>query len=454
MKKIFSKIVILLVAVTMLFSLATPTLANEKDGLYNYINGNDWPEAPALGAEGAILINADTGAVVYTKNAEDKFYPASITKVLTALVVLENCENLKEELTFSYNAINDLEDGGYSYVANEGDKMTVYDALHGMLLNSSNECAYALAEHIGGSLEGFCKMMNEKAESLGAVNSHFANANGLTNSDHYTCPHDMALILRAAVANERFLEIDTKVTYKTAPTSTRPDGYACEMGHKMMHKNLEYYDSRVICGKTGFLTVAKNTLVTYAEKDGVHLICVVMRCNGGSQAYADTRALLDYGFNNFEYKDITVVTDIKQLIETIDAGRPGDVADVIFDNSAMVYYPKSKTPHLTYTVVFNEEVNDSEGDIYYLLGDMPVSSDDFTLEYAYSKPILVIRHALTNDQGNIAWYTVALLIVFVILLCFIGYLVSVRIKDKKRAKKREKKRAKKLKKELFDNPLD
>lgn len=158
----------------------------------------NWPAGPAVYAESAIVMEADTGMILYAKDMEAKNYPASITKIMTALVTLENCQ-LDEEVTYSYKATHSIEYGSSSIARTEDEILTVEESLYALMLASANECANALAEHISGSVEDFAVLMNKKAEELGCVNTHFSNANGLHDENHYTCAYDMALITKAAI---------------------------------------------------------------------------------------------------------------------------------------------------------------------------------------------------------------------------------------------------------------
>lgn len=247
---------------------------------------------PEVAAEGAVLLNAATGEVLYGKNQDQQFNPASITKVMTALVVLEHC-NLNETVTFSETATTNLESGAVALGVSAGDQLTVEQSLYGLLLKSANEIGNGLAEHVSGSVSAFADLMNAKAKELGCKNTHFANPHGLNNENHKTTPYDMALILRAAVANDTFRKIDTTTSYQF-PAIKNAAARTITMGHKMMYKTDSRYYEGIIGGKTGYTSKAGNTLVTAVERDGVRLIAVVMKAKGTH--YTDTRAMLDYGF--------------------------------------------------------------------------------------------------------------------------------------------------------------
>ncbi len=256
-----------------------------------------WPEQVAISAEGGIVMDADTGTVLYEKNIHNPYYPASITKILTALIVIENCR-LDEMVTFSHNAVFNVEEGSSNAALDVGDELTVRDCLYAMLLKSANEAANALAEHTAGSIEAFSQLMNEKAASLGCTDSHFSNPSGLNDPDHYTSAYDMALIARAAFQNDIFVEIDSTLYYDLPPTKRNPEGLRIYPGHRMLRKNSTLYYPGIIGGKTGYTSLAGNTLVTCAERDGLKLICVVL--NGHSTHYTDTTAMLNWAFKNFK----------------------------------------------------------------------------------------------------------------------------------------------------------
>ena len=247
---------------------------------------------PEIQAQGAVLMDAATGNLLYSKEAETKFYPASITKLMTALLVAEKC-SLDDTVTFSKTAVTNLESGAVTLGLVEGDKLTVRQSLYGLLLKSANEVANGLAEHTAGSISKFADMMNARAKELGCTNTNFVNPNGLNNSNHYTTPHDMALIARAAFQNGTVSKIASTLSYQI-PATQKAAARTISLGHKMLYPNDARYYQGVIGGKTGYTSLAGNTLVTCAERDSVRLIAVIMKSK--STQYTDTSALLDYGF--------------------------------------------------------------------------------------------------------------------------------------------------------------
>lgn len=273
-----------------------PSQGNAGGGLFpgntGAVNTPSIPQ-PVIASEGAVLMDAATGNLLFSKNGDTRFYPASITKLMTALLVAENC-GLDDKVKFSSTATTNLESGAVSINMTAGDVMTVRQCLYALLLKSANEVANALAEHVAGSNAKFADMMNAKAASLGCTNTHFTNPHGLNDPNHYTTPHDMALIARAAFQNDIVKTVASTLTYTLPPTIKNPSGLTVTMGHKMLNpKDARYYPG-IVGGKTGYTSKAGNTLVTVAQRDGVRLIAVVMKSK--STHYTDTKALLDYGF--------------------------------------------------------------------------------------------------------------------------------------------------------------
>lgn len=300
-----------------------------------------WPDNVSISAEGGILLDANSGAVLYGKSIHVPYYPASITKILTALIVLENC-NMDDIVTFSHNAVYNVETDSSNANLEEGDQLTVRDCLYAMMLKSANEVANALAEHTAGSIDAFAAMMNAKAVSLGCTDSHFNNPSGLNDPEHYTSAYDMALIAQAAFQNETFVTIDSTLYYDLPPTKRNPDGLRVYPGHRMLKKNMSQYYPGIIGGKTGYTSLAGNTLVTCAERDGMKLIAVVL--NGHQTHYTDTKSLLDFGFANFRSVNVADVDTTYSSIsnDMTIAGLPTtDLSILHVQDSCRVTLPKS-----------------------------------------------------------------------------------------------------------------
>ena len=287
-----------------------------------------WPEGCYVASEGACVIDADSGVVLYGKNETSAFYPASITKVMTAILTLENCEDLTEMVTFSREAVTIEEENSTIIGASEGDSLTVIDCLYSLLFQSANEVANALAEHVGAKHpelkeEGetdrdvFVKMMNQRAAEIGCVNTHFNNPSGLTDPEHYTSPYDMCLIMAEACENETFVDIESHTYWTHAPIKRYPDPNdpwnTVYPKHSMLKRNSDRYYEGAFAGKTGYTSSAGNTLVTACERNGMRLVATVMDAHNNH--YNDTKRLFDYGYDNFESLYVSDYDDTASLVE-------------------------------------------------------------------------------------------------------------------------------------------
>ena len=253
-------------------------------------------EEPVLNSKAGIVMNADTGEVLWSQDAKTTYFPASITKVMTALLVMENCK-MDDVVTFSKAATTNLESGATTAQISAGDKLTVKECLYALMLKSANEVANGLAEHIAGSVPAFAEMMNKRARELGCTNTHFVNPNGLNDSNHVTTAHDMALITAAAFKYDELRAIDTTERYTLPATKVNPSGTVLNLNNKILMKKHEKYYPYAIAGKTGYTSKAGNTLVTMAEKDGVRLVTVTLMNKKYLAHYDDTKAMLEYGFD-------------------------------------------------------------------------------------------------------------------------------------------------------------
>ena len=232
-----------------------------------------------------------------SKNATSKQYPASITKIMTTLLLVENC-NLEDTITFS-EIVYDLEEGSSHLGIQPGEKMTLKDAAYGMMLASANDICNGVAEYMDGSISAFADRMNRRAEELGCVNTHFSNPHGLYSEDHYTCAYDMALIARAAYENPVFREITGTSEYTIPKTNVTDEERSFLNHHKMLQKEEAFYQDWCTGGKNGYTEDCLNTLVTYAEKDGRRLVSVVLRVNGADKSYSESTQILNYAFDSF-----------------------------------------------------------------------------------------------------------------------------------------------------------
>ena len=301
-----------------------------------------WPDGPSIDSYSAILMEASTGTILYSKNMTESLYPASITKIMTALLCVENC-SMNETVTFSHEAIFNVDMDSSRVGIDEGEELTVEQCLYGMLLESDNQIAYALAEHVGGSYDSFIAMMNQKAEELGCQNTHFNNPNGLPDKKHHTCAYDMALILNAAIKNDTFRSISSTRQYICSPTNKQPESRIWNNHHKMFPKKEYTYDG-FEGGKTGYTTVALNTLASYAKRDNIELVCIVMKAPSNCH-YLDTASLFNYGFQNFQVLNVseneTSLISSQSNIKEINTDIFNSSADINIDSDSNIVLPNS-----------------------------------------------------------------------------------------------------------------
>lgn len=299
----FKKFILCLITCIVCLSILLPvkTLADN-----NNLNIN---------AESAILIDGDTGKILYEKSAYEKRAPASTTKIMTALLALEHCKTT-DVATVTSEAITSVPSGYSTDLLKMGEELTIKDLLYALLLPSSNEAANVLAIHIAGSIDSFASMMNTKAMDLGCKNTHFVNPNGVHDANHYSTAYDLSLIAKEAMKNDIFRQIVSTASY-TLPNSnkySRIDRTLITTNDLIKKQSNNYYEYAIGI-KTGFTTPAKNCLVSSATKDGKTLIAVVLRSNTDNNRYNDTKALFNYGFDNFSKKDIV---KSGSTIKTID----------------------------------------------------------------------------------------------------------------------------------------
>jgi D-alanyl-D-alanine carboxypeptidase len=260
----------------------------------NYALAADPP--PHITSESAVLMDAKTGQVLYEKNMNTQLYPASITKILTILLGIENC-SLQDTITMSHNAVFSIPRGASHIALDEGEQITMEQSIMAALLPSANDASNGIAEHVSGSIEKFASLMNQRARKAGALNSNFVNPHGLPDDAHVTTAYDMAMITRAAMQNATFRKIFETVRYTIPPTNKNNDSRDLWSEHRMLTTNRFYYQG-VIGGKTGYTEKSQNTLVTVAQRGKRELIVVAMKSQGYA-VYDDTIALFDYGFNQF-----------------------------------------------------------------------------------------------------------------------------------------------------------
>lgn len=427
----------------------------------------EWPKGPSVYAGSAILMDASTGLILYEKNSDAKQYPASTTKIMTTLVALENA-SLNEVVTFSHDAVFGLEAGSTHIARDEGEEMFMKDCLYAIMLASANDVSAAVAEHIGGSIEGFAELMNKKADEIGCTNTNFLNPHGLYNENHYTCAKDLALIAKTAYENETFQEIASTTYYEVPPTNKHTEPHGCPNHHKM-RPNGEYAYEYWMGGKTGWTSKSKYSLVTYAKKDNTTLISVIMCDDSIPHEYQDTKALLDFGFKNYTSYKLSELgdTDIAEttVIPSIYSSLFGDTnTDIYIENQGILTLPNTvKLNDLTPKVTFipNSSLSEGEniiGSISYEYGGKTVGRSQIicnkvaapSVAQAVNTPLKT--QVLTSEsKGN--KNLKPLIIVVILAVIGILYLIYYIIFERPRLKRRKAYYQRKKLRESFKNDL-
>lgn len=420
----------------------------------------DWPQGPEITAQAAILMEAETGTILYAKNIDERLYPASTTKILTCTLAMENCD-LNEMVTASREAVNSVPWDGSKIGMDAGESIPISQALEAILVGSANEVANVVAEHVGGSNEEFVAMMNKRVEELGLTNTHFMNANGLYDDNHYTSAYDLAIIAKDFFSYELLCKIARTPKVEFTATDTQPDTFTINSKNLLLEgKKYEY--EPLVGSKTGYTDKARQTLVSCAKKDGMELICVVLMEESPNQ-FTDTVALFDYGFNNFKKESVKG----NELSFESDKSGFFDTNTDIFGNSkellalnddSGIILPNEKTfSDLEMKVIYDSDnINSVARAEYYFNGNKvgyanivlnsestemfdgkSVSSESSDMNEDKKEPTPV-----TNLDGKSVFINIK-----IILLCMVGFVVLVtaailiynRIQLQKRKIKKKKK---------------
>lgn len=305
----------------------------------SYADSND----VNISAESAVLIDSSSEKVLFSKDAERKMYPASTTKILTAILAIENC-NLDDVVTVPYEAISQIPSGYSVAELQAGEQITVEQLLKVMMVHSANDAANVLAYHVSGSLEGFAGLMNQKIADLGLEHTHFTNPSGMQNENHYTTAHDLSLIMKYCMKNSTFRTLAGLKSCIIPATNKYEERIFKTTNDLLISDNRDvqsnYYYRYAIAGKTGYTTEAKNCLVSVANKDGFELICVVLGVgvipNNLSGKFLDTKNLFEYGYNNYAIKKIRDKNAIATQITISNATKETQNLDLLLSDDITV----------------------------------------------------------------------------------------------------------------------
>lgn len=382
---------------------------------------------PTINSEAGLLIEVNSGKILFDKNATKQMNPASTTKIMTAILALENC-TLDEKAKVSKNAIALVPSGYTTARLVAGEEISIKDLLYGLMLNSANEAANVIAEHISGSIDDFAILMNKKAKELGCTNTHFVNANGMHNEDHYTTAEDLAKIAIYCMKNEEFRKIVSTVEYTIPATNAySKDDRIMKNTNALINPNSQYYCDYAIGVKTGFTTQAGNCLVSYAEKNDISLVCVTLKAGSttGSSSYrfADSKSLLEYGFEAFSNKDIIKENTIVDTIQIEDATKETKYLKIITKETVSDFISNNiNLSELEPKIVLDSEISapiakgQKLGTITYT-----INGNDYTSE-------LIANSAV---EKNINFISYSLIAGIILLIVGIVFNFKIRHKSKK-----------------------
>ena len=374
---------------------------------------------PNVYSPSCILIDQDSGKILYSKNANSKMYPASTTKIMTAILTLENC-NLNDIAVASHNAIFSIP-SGYSIASlREGEELTIEQLLNTLLIPSANDSAVVLAEHIAGSVETFSKMMNDKAKELGCKNTNFVNPNGIHNENHYSTAYDLSLIGKYAMKFDTFKEIVKKTTYSLPATNKYDkEDRLFNTTNNLIKKNFSssptnYYYKYATGAKTGYTVPAGHCIVATAKKDDVSLIAVVLNDGfteeGLSQRALDCKTLFEYGFNNYSNKVIASKDKIATNISVKNASSDTKSLDLLYSNDVVGLIPNdidisNITPSIVLTDNLSAPISEGTnlGTITYSIDGINYSAD------------LIASHTVYKNNFVKTLLEIILLILFLFL---------------------------------------
>lgn len=296
----------------------------------------------SLYSEAGILIDSKTGKILYGKNENVKMFPASTTKILTAIITIENC-NLSDKVTASREAIISIPPGYSNAEIQPNDTISVQDLLNVFLIHSANEAGYILAEHISGSIENFANLMNEKAKEIGCTNTHFTNPSGIHNENHYSTAYDMSLIAQYCMKNETFRKVVSTPYITFSPSEGKQLKFYNT--NDLIINTSKYYYKYAIGIKTGYTSQAKNCLISASSKDGLELIAVILGAahseEVSSTRYVDTINLFNYGFDNYKSTEILARNSVIKNVEVENATKDTKDLSLLAKDTISVLVPKN-----------------------------------------------------------------------------------------------------------------
>ncbi|MCL2855334.1 MAG: D-alanyl-D-alanine carboxypeptidase [Defluviitaleaceae bacterium] len=307
------------------------------------------PPTLPLEAELALVVDAATGHILYNRgDPHARALPASMTKVMTALLLLESGADMDDIIFHSPEAVYTIPRNSSHIAMNAGESLTVSQALYAIMLPSANDVSNAIAEFVSGDMESFAVMMTQRAHELGAVNTNFTNAHGLPDDNHFTTLYDMHLIMAEAIKQPKFVQVINAPRYRIPPTDFQPEPRFIDNTNAMVRPNDPHFSLDTVGGKTGWTTPSGHTLVSYARRDGIGLITVVMAAERRDIIFNDTATLLNHGFEQFDPHQLFTASELSVGADLVQRSREGviviDYMPIVAERDALVYLPHNVSP--------------------------------------------------------------------------------------------------------------
>lgn len=397
MKKLFT----LIMLTTLLFAHIVPVNAAPSTSKED---AKLWPKQPKVAAGSAIVMEASTGLILYSKNIHKANYPASTTKLMTTLLALENC-SLNEIVSFSHEAVFGIERGSSHIGIKVGEELTMEQSLYGIMLESANEVSSAVAEHISGDIPSFAKLMNARAKELGCENTNFVNANGLFNEKHRTSAYDLALISKELLKHKEFIKINSSRSYVIPSTNITKEQRPLNNHHQMIKISPNFYEG-CFGGKTGYTLKSRYNLATFANRENMDLICIIMNEDNLTDQYPDTKKLLDFGFESYKAYNIpdessSLAFDSSYLFNTYNCLFCPDTTPIKISNTSKLILPKSISPSETVKTISYDAIpkdsNHTIGSISYTYGGKVVGISDITYNKVLTPKLTTVNIKKTEN---------------------------------------------------------
>jgi len=421
-KRLFIYILIMILAIANPISIATESIPTESTATET----QESQENLNIYSNAAILIDSNSGKTLYEKNSGKKVYPASTTKILTAIIAIENIENLQETTTVNYSAISVIPSGYSSAYLSEGEVISLEYVLQAFLIHSANEAGNVLAEHVSGSIEKFVELMNQKLDEIGCKNTHFVNTNGIHDENHYTTAEDMAIIARYCMKNQKFREI-VSMKSCTIPKTNKSDERYYKNTNDLVNPSSEYYLKACIGIKTGYTTPAQNCLISACNKNGLELIAVVLGSpridSGKSTRNLDSIELYNYGYKNFASKKIANSGDTIYNIKVKNGTKETKDLDLIIPNDINALICTSNE-NITYSINLNDNLS------------APISKDAVlgTITYISEGIEYTENLVASHDVYKSNFFIFILGLILALILIIILSMINVRLKVKRKKK--------------------